>query len=145
MLKQLLGLLVLVLFVNTSTIKNEQNSLSNIGSFIITLQILFFKNDFFLIEQQIICEQKLGNKCITNERFQRSIQEPISSFFKRLFGQDKETNDFTVIRCDKGLVIKVVDSVVSNVDKSQCSTTKGQGKTDDCTNKLLTTILLSKK
>ncbi len=47
MLKQLLGLLVLVLFVNTSTIKNEQNSLSNIGSFIITLQILFFKNDFF--------------------------------------------------------------------------------------------------
>ena len=145
MLKQLLGLLVLVLFVNTSTIKNEQNSLSNIGYFIITLQILFFKNDFFLIEQQIICEQKLGNKCITNERFQRSIQEPISSFFKRLFGQDKETNDITVIRCDKGLVIKVVDSVVSNVDKSQCSTTKGQGKTDDCTNKLLTTILLSKK
>ena len=145
MLKQLLGLLVLVLFVNASTIKNEQNSLSNIGYFIITLQILFFKNDFFLIEQQIICEQKLDNKCITNERFQRSIQEPISSFFKRLFGQDKETNDFTVIRCDKGLVIKVVDSVVSNVDKSQCSTTKGQGKTDDCTNKLLTTILLSKK
>ena len=145
MLKQLLGLLVLVLIVNASPLTNDQTSESKISSFVITLKILSFKNINFLKEQQVICEQKLSNKCVTNERFQRSIEQPISSFFKRLFGQDKESNDITVVRCDKGLVIKVVESEVSNVDKSKCTTTKGQGKTDDCTDKLLTTIFLTKK
>ena len=94
-------------------------------------------------EETIFCEQKLSDKCLaqTFGRFTRSIERPISGFFNK----NDETSDKTTIACEQGLVIKISKSEVSNVDKTKCSTTQVEGKTEDCTDKLLTTILLTKK
>lgn len=88
-------------------------------------------------------KKKISKTCLSNERFIRSIEHPISDLVDNI-KERINSNEDTRIKCHDDLVINIIKTSISNVDKSKCQQTKIFGNRKECTDNILTTILMNK-